>query len=165
MVAVKEYLNISEYHTPTSRGFTLLELLVVVIILGILAAIVFPLFVDHTEQVEKASFIYSIKALAGTIELYHAANLEYPADVSRATRPRGMERYFSTSDWTEETPISGVWDWDANVFSIKAGISVVESEKDAEYIRDIDALLDNGNLGTGKFRAASSDRYTYVLSE
>lgn len=142
-----------------------MELLTVVVILGILSAAAIPLFVNHTEQVEKAAFIQSVKALASTIEQYRALNLAYPADVNRATRPTGMERYFSIEDWTKETPIGGVWDWEGNNFTILGGISVVGSEKSTTYMQELDAMFDNGNLGSGNFRMMAADRYTYVLAD
>jgi len=63
-------------------GFTLVELLVVVIILGILAAVVVPQFTDHTNDARLASLDTNLAELRGAIELYyHQHNWSYPGQV------------------------------------------------------------------------------------
>lgn len=147
-------------------GFTLLEILAVVILLGILAAVVVPMFVDQSDIAEKAAYIHSVQALASAIEMYRAANMgEYPNDVNPGIRPPGMTNYFSSSTWSEETPVGGQWDWENGVFGITGGVSVLGSGKPVSFWREIDTQFDDGNLGTGSIRMLGSDRYTYVLSD
>lgn len=55
------------------RGFTLIELVVVIVILGILAASALPRFVDLSSDAEKAA----VAAVAGAIS--SASNLNYSA--------------------------------------------------------------------------------------
>ena len=52
------------------RGFTLVEILIVVIILGILAAIVLPKFANASADAKKNSMLSSLQSLRGQIELY-----------------------------------------------------------------------------------------------
>ena len=52
------------------RGFTLVEILIVVIILGILAAIVLPKFANASTDAKRNSLRSSLQALRGQIELY-----------------------------------------------------------------------------------------------
>jgi general secretion pathway protein G len=61
-----------------SRGFTLIEILIVVIILGILAAIVIPKFAGATTTSRKISVKGELRTIRGAIQLYrveHADNL------------------------------------------------------------------------------------------
>ena len=53
-----------------SRGFTLVEILIVVIILGILAAIVIPQFTNASNDARKSSVASTLQTLRGQIELY-----------------------------------------------------------------------------------------------
>ena len=51
-------------------GFTLVEILIVVVILGILAAIVIPQFTDAASQANIAALQSDLQAMRGQIELY-----------------------------------------------------------------------------------------------
>jgi general secretion pathway protein G len=52
------------------RGFTLVEILIVVVILGILAAIVIPQFSDASEQAKESSLVSDLQTMRSQIELY-----------------------------------------------------------------------------------------------
>jgi len=56
------------------RGFTLIELLVVIAIIGILAAMVFPVFARARESARKAVCLSNVKNIALAIQMYMADN-------------------------------------------------------------------------------------------
>jgi general secretion pathway protein G len=60
------------------QGFTLVELLIVVIILSILAAIVIPQFSASTDDAKTASAQSTLANLRSTINLYYQQHGEYP---------------------------------------------------------------------------------------
>src|SRR5436309_5914176 len=59
-------------------GFTLVEVLVVMIILAILAAVVVPRVVGRTEDARRARAVTDIESLGTALDLYKADNGEYP---------------------------------------------------------------------------------------
>ena len=66
------------------RGFTLIELLVVIAIIGILAAMVFPVFARARESARKAVCLSNIKNLALAVQMYLADNNDtFPPDEHR----------------------------------------------------------------------------------
>lgn len=65
-------------HTGLQRGFTLVELLIVVIILAILAAIVVPQFSATTNDANQAAFDANLANLRSVVELYRQQHGEYP---------------------------------------------------------------------------------------
>ncbi|MBM3316416.1 MAG: type II secretion system protein [Candidatus Eisenbacteria bacterium] len=60
-------------------GFTLVELLIVVIILGVLAAVAIPQFTSNTEDAKIAALDTSLAEMRNAVELYyHQHNAVYP---------------------------------------------------------------------------------------
>ncbi len=62
------------------QGFTLVELLIVVIILSILAAIVIPQFSASTDDAKTASAQSTLANLRSVIDLYYQQHGEYPGN-------------------------------------------------------------------------------------
>ena len=61
------------------KGFTLVEILIVVIILGILAAIVIPQFTEASNDARKSALESDLQTLRSQIELYKIQHLDtYP---------------------------------------------------------------------------------------
>lgn len=67
-------------HDFNSRGgaFTLIEILVVVILLGVLASIVVASFMESAEDAELTACLSNLKNIQGAMNLYHFRNGRYP---------------------------------------------------------------------------------------
>ncbi len=61
-----------------SSGFTLIEILVVVTIIGILAAIVVPRIMDRPDQARIVAAKTDVRAILGALKLYRLDNGNYP---------------------------------------------------------------------------------------
>ncbi|TVP76821.1 type II secretion system major pseudopilin GspG [Thioalkalivibrio sp.] len=61
-----------------SHGFTLIEIMVVVVILGILAAIVVPRVMDRPDDARITKVKSDIRALESALNLYRLDNFVYP---------------------------------------------------------------------------------------
>ncbi len=73
------------------HGFTLVELLIVVIILGILAAIVVPQFASSTTDAQDAAVETNLQNLRSAVQLYRQEHGHWPSavDSTGATCPVG----------------------------------------------------------------------------
>ncbi len=68
------------FHCSRAReGFTLVELLIVVLILGILAGVVIPQFASSTQDARVASLDTTLVHMRGAIDLYNQEHDEYPS--------------------------------------------------------------------------------------
>jgi len=65
--------------SPRPRGFTLIEIMVVVVILGILAAIIVPRISDEPDKARVAKARQDIRAIEGALQLYKLDNFYYPS--------------------------------------------------------------------------------------
>ncbi len=60
------------------QGFTLIELMVVVVILGVLAAMVVPRVMDRPDQARVVKVQQDIRAIQSALDLYKLDNYKYP---------------------------------------------------------------------------------------
>lgn len=68
-----------------AKGFTLVEILIVVVILGILAAIVIPQFTSASESARASSLTSQLQTIRSQLELYQVQhNGVYPTDLDPA---------------------------------------------------------------------------------
>ncbi|MCQ4328785.1 type II secretion system major pseudopilin GspG [Stutzerimonas stutzeri] len=61
------------------RGFTLIEIMVVVVILGILAALVVPQVMNRPDQAKVTVAKGDIKAISAALDMYKLDNYSYPS--------------------------------------------------------------------------------------
>jgi general secretion pathway protein G len=65
---------------PKSAGFTLVEIMVVVVILGVLAVLIVPRVVGRTEEARAAAAKHDIAAIMQSLKLYRLDNGRYPTN-------------------------------------------------------------------------------------
>jgi general secretion pathway protein G len=80
--------------TSTQRGFTLIEIMVVVVIIGVLGAIVVPQFMSRPDQAKVTAAHTDIQAISTALEMYRLDTFNYPSTQqgleALVTRPSGM---------------------------------------------------------------------------
>jgi general secretion pathway protein G len=83
---VRPLRSIRMFRLPAATaGFTLIEIMVVIIILGLLATLVIPNITGYTEKAKREKARADIASLEGALELFRADNGFYP------TTEQGLE--------------------------------------------------------------------------
>ena len=91
----------------TQKGFTLLELIIVVAIIGVLAAIAIPQFMIYRARSERASVISDCRTLYRGFILYYLEWQFFPLDEAEAADPDDAFNLTTLSPLTNSTEIGG----------------------------------------------------------
>jgi general secretion pathway protein G len=96
------------------HGFTLIEIMVVVVIIGVLGAMVIPQFMSRPDQAKVTAAHTDIQALSTALEMYRLDNFNYPstqqglealvkrpsgAPLAKNWNPRGYLKSLPTDPW------------------------------------------------------------------
>ena len=155
--------------TKTHRhtGFTLLELLIVTVILGILASLVIGSVSDGAEDATHMSFIQSGRTLQQAARRYHLETGEHLEAADSGVLPAGFENYVQENRWNS-TPLGGVWDTELGTGGVSVSLGVhfngTGATRDDAYMTEVDAIFDDGDLTTGDFRKIGADRFAFVVA-
>jgi len=95
------------------RGFTLIELLVVIAIIGILAAMVFPVFARARESARKAVCLSNVKNIGLAIQMYLADNND---TLPPAENRQEVTDYFHASPQGGSRCLTRGWETRANPY-------------------------------------------------
>ena len=150
-------------------GFTLLEIMLVVLTIGLLAAIALPSFRKARTTAQLTSLANNIKVFGDAFDLYAMEHRGYPPD-SHMPLPYHLpntviEEYLDTVKWSAETPVGGYYNWEGPDSYPYAGISLFEPTASQEDLELLDIMLDDGDLTQGKFRQTPNGRYTCIIDE
>lgn len=106
------------------RGFTLLEMMVVVAIIAILAAVLIPNFTHARAQAATSACMSNMKTIATAMELYYTDNQSYPAVTKAAVNTiTGLSAYMGDQnpidpagsgnyEVSASESASGIWTYD-----------------------------------------------------
>jgi len=81
---------------PTSRrsGFTLIELIVVIALVAVLAAVVAPNLLGKATEANRKSTGIQLEKVANAVELYRLERGRYPEElIDLVKKPQGVERW------------------------------------------------------------------------
>ena len=136
------------------QAFTLVEILIVVIILGILAAIVIPQFTEASDDARESALSSDLQTVRSQIELYKVQHSMYPGRVRNAdgtftdwSGATFVSQLTSTSDVNGDTDNSGygpyLQEFPTNPFASGNGAAVavgaaVEDDGDPGWFWDTD---------------------------
>ncbi len=95
------------------RGFTLIEIMVVVVILGILAALIAPNVINRIDDAQVTKVRADIRAIESALKLYRLDNFRYPSTdeglEALVTRPQNSDAKWPEGGYLDRIPVDA-WD-------------------------------------------------------
>ncbi len=149
-------MTIRTMHGHAIRGFTLVEIMITVAIIGLLAAIAIPSFQRARLNSQATAIANNLRVFSGAFEQYVMQTGSYPPpDWTQGSYPVGMEDNWLSPGWVQSSPIGGYY-----VFHNASGTSplvlLAENNIDVTIMTKVDTILDDGNLSTGSVRGDGS---------
>jgi type IV pilus assembly protein PilA len=135
-------------------AFTLVEIMIVVVIIGLLAAMAFPAFQRARQRSQAARLINDFRQFDSAFQRYVMENGQGPAAAGIGVVPTGMAGYLPTS-YTSPSPLGGGYIWSGP----SSNIVLSGSTANDALMQLVDAALDDGVLTTGNFTKISSTAY------
>ena len=155
------------------RGFTLVELAVVVFIISVLAAVAVPALKKANLEARSVAVANDLRVFAGAFQAFTHEHGDWPpGGGTPGAFPAGMEGYLGPTSWQRVTPIGGFYTWDPNsaqqgeryrAVIILASANGQAVTADKIQLVDLDRRIDDGDLDAGNFRLGFRNYPVFVL--
>ncbi|MEM7405125.1 MAG: prepilin-type N-terminal cleavage/methylation domain-containing protein [Pseudomonadota bacterium] len=152
--------------TSRQRGFTLIELMMTVAIIGILASIAIPAYSDYTTRARLTETAVQLGHWGREFSRWAAMEGGFPNDSHIVLPPEAAsDLAIDNATWLAETAVGGNWNYEGPDQYPYTGIAILGATEPVRTIQMLDKILDDGNLTSGKFRQTDNGRYTYIIDE
>lgn len=145
-------------------GFTLVEIMIVLVIIGLLAAMGIPALLRVKSQSQYTAAANDLRTFTAAFNTFSMEEGKWPVETASGVIPVGMEDRIKPETWAKTTLGGAQWDWQFAVAGITAGIAMTGGDTTDSQLAEFDALIDDGNITTGRFRSAG-DKPTFVIIE
>jgi prepilin-type N-terminal cleavage/methylation domain-containing protein len=142
-------------HRKNAAAFTLVEIMVVVVIIGLLAALGVPAFMRAQQRSQAARLANDFRQFDAAFQRYLMENGTAPATAGVGVIPTGMAGFLPDA-YTKASPMGGGYLWSGPSSS---NVVLIGSTANDTVMQLVDTALDDGNLTTGNFTKINPTAY------
>lgn len=135
------------------QGFTLIELIAVIVVLAILSAVAIPRYIDYSNRARASATARTMKVLMRALNAYQIDWRALPPNDDLSGNAAALAPYLDTTQIAPTTPVGGVWDYNHpthGIASAQRTIGVGGATSPSTVLAAVDAIIDDGVLTTGR---------------
>lgn len=145
-----------------TSGFTLVELMVAVVIIGLLASMAAPTFISIKRRSLNFRFMNDVRIFKDAVQSAYLESGVLPGAAAAGTLDPMLDGYISATQFSQRTPIGGNWHVQVDDGNIWLGVGAVGYTATGSDLNSIDSRFDDGDLGAGSLRTISGGFYFVV---
>lgn len=155
-----------------TRAFTLVEIMVVVVIIGLLAAAAIPAFRLVTLRSRASAVANDFRTFSTAFITYSLQNGRYPDNQANPQDVMPQLAGQLTDAFMQRTAVGGYYKWNFDIpadgIPVKAALIIQAAAgnplvDDLDQMERIDQLIDDGNLATGNLQLGSTNSLVYII--
>lgn len=156
----------------SNDGFTLVEIMIVVMIIALLAAIALPSFVKARNTARVNATCNDLRVFYAAFQQYAMERGNYPTNAYVAgVLPAPMVPYLNSNKWSRGAETGGQFYFKSSYYSALSNrpaigiVGTIGNPPDATSMLSIDQTIDNGDLASGQFIRLSLNAYYYYVDQ
>jgi len=150
---------------PARRGFSLVEIMMVVAAIGILATLAIPTFTRARLLSRVSAQLNDLRVLEEAFQRYSTEKSAFPPVPGDASLPSGMGAYLYDKIWTHKSPAGAAYYWSKYSFPTRPNVFIIVLENaNPDVMNLVDHDMDDGNPSAGSIRFVSPN-YVLILDQ
>jgi prepilin-type N-terminal cleavage/methylation domain-containing protein len=165
----------SSFRPFRRAGFTLVELMMVVLIISVLASIAIPSFIRVQRRTKSSTIANDFRTFAAAFDTYAQELGTWPANGTAGTLPAAMNNRINKTQFQRKSPMGGQYKWNYNQVELGTTLTACLTINatasaplplDVNQLTDLEHLIDGAHqlnwLG-GSFRIGTGTVPCYLI--
>lgn len=140
------------------RGFTLIEIMIAIVIIGLLAALAVPAFQRLKQRSLATLMANDFRQIQASFERTNLEMGRWPPAAGSGVTPLNMDGILPTA-YSLPSPVGGQYSWSGPT----GRLLLSGGPPNDTVMKQVDAIIDDGNLETGAFTGLGSGSYQLVI--
>lgn len=142
-------------------GFTLVELIAVIVVLAILAAVAIPKYFDYSSRAKVSATVADLRMIRQAVLGYRMDAGTLPPGAAPSVMPPELGSRFMSDPFKRGSPIGATYQWLSSGWW--GGTYIVTTPGNTTLWTQIDQIVDNGDVYSGEFVDWGGEEYVWQV--